>query len=378
MSFFILITLEKDEMKKIFFAVFLSSFLMCSVNAFTSDLNITKTDYYVCDGNVKYPIYNIMQNDNHYYFLNRNENYNFDFRDYQITDLNNTEYNERVRAFTFYESMFMPNHNYEELYHPFVSLMIFRYLSNNDNLYLCDKDLNRISYYSKYEDDYQKIKDIIDGPNLINPIRILPNQDYLLTENNLPFYNYEGPEELHAFIPNSNTILFNAEKGTYEISFRYGINGTLGDLYTDSTNYLLKNGVPFEETFYYTVEVDDPTLYIYNHTDEDVNLSNICFNLTKENFLQTFCTNEDGVASIKVPIGIYNLEILSDINNDYSGNQIAINNIEEKLDINWGEHVTPNNDNNIGFIPSDTLEVSGITIVLLTMLGIGFGIKKTQ
>jgi len=365
-------------MKKIFLVVFLSSFLMCSVNAFTSDLNIIKTDYYVCDGDIKYQVYDINQNDYRYYFLNRNDSYNFDFRDYEQIDFSNTEYSERVRAFTAYENMFMSIPDYEELYNPFVTLMIFRYLSGNDNMYLCDKNLNRISYSSRYEDTYQKIKDIIDGPNFTNPIKILPNHDYILSDNNLPFYNFEGPSELNAFIPSSNQVLINAEKGTYEISFRYGVIGTLGDLYTDNVNYLLKKGIQAEETFYFTIEVDDPTLYIYNHTEENIDLSNICFNLTKENFFQNFCTNEEGIASVSVPVGIYNLEILSDINNDYSGNQIAINNIEETININWGENVVPNDDNSIGFIPSDTLELSGIIITLFAMLGIGFAIKKTQ
>ena len=365
-------------MKKLFLVVLLSSFLMCNANAFTNDLVITKSNYYVCDNSIKYPIYLLKQQTKSYYYLNMSQQYNFDFRDYEEINFNDINVTERVRAFTSFRSLFTLQHDFSDIYESFAQLMIFRYLNNNDELYLCDQDLNRISYGIKYEENYQAIKRIVNGPDYDNPIRMIPNEDNLLIEPNLSRYNFESLNNLNVYRISEDTLVINDNKGLYNIAFRFNPNGSLGELYSDNTNYLLKEGRPANEDFYFTIEIDDPDLFIYNHSTESIDLSSLCFQLKRNNDTYNFCSNSDGIANIRVPKGVYNLVILSDINNDYSNNPIAMNEVKKIIDINWGSDVVPNNDNNIGFIPSDTLELSGIIIALITMLGLGYAIKKTH
>ncbi len=366
-----------ENMKKIFIAVLLSSIFIFNVNALTNDLNIIKSETYICDNGVKYPIFEIRDTEKDYYFLTMDMGHNFDFRDYEEYSFDMAPYSERVRGFTYYKNWFMDLPYYYAYYKPFVSLMIYRYLTGNNDLFLCDNNLNEIILDEKYEENYQKILHMIEGLSFEDYIKILPNQDYDFVDSNMSYYLVEGLDSVNGIRPNDNIVRINADKGLYTLVFHSNYEEDLGSLYSDHYDYILEEGTPVSYEKVVTVEIADPILKIHNSSDENIDFTSLCFNIVGKDGVHHFCSNEEGEAIVSAPVGIYHLEILSDINNNYSGNQVALKSISQDIYIRWGENETPVDDNSVGFIPSDTLELSGLLVLIISTIGIGYAIKKT-
>ena len=367
-----------ENMKKIIIAVLLSSLFIFNVNAFTNDLSIYKSEIYICDNGVKYPVFEIADTEKNYYFLTMDMGHNFDFRDYEEYSFDMAPYSERARDFTYYKDWFIDLPYYYQYYNPFVSLMIYRYLTGNNDLYLCDNNLNGINLDERYEENYQKILHMIEGLSFADYIRILPNQDYDFIDSNMSYYVVDNLDYVNGTRPDDNIVRINVDKGIYYLVFHSNYDEDLGSLYTDHYDYILEEGTPVYYEKMVTIEVTDPTLKIHNNSSENIDFTSLCFKLIgKDNAVYHFCSNEEGEAIVSAPVGIYHLEILSDINNNYSGNKIALKDISQDIYISWGENETPINDNGVGFIPSDTLELSGLIILFITSIGIGYAIKKT-
>lgn len=365
-------------MKKILFVVFLCSFLVFNVEALSDDLTINKYHYYVCDNdNILYPLYNIIKEDKHYYFLDQNLNYNFDFRNYEEINFASSPYHDKVRDFTSFRYLFNDLNGFNDYYEPFVSLMIYRFLSGNDNLFLCSETKDIINLDTIYDDNYHLIKDLINGPIFGTNIRMVPNKDQDLIDPHLTYYEITGLDNFNAQMIDDETIRINEDKGTYELHFIRSDYNAEGLLYTDNSHYLLQEGGYSYSDFLVTITIDDPLLIINNYSEEITDFTSLCFTLKNETSEYNFCADEDGIARIQVPTGVYEL-VLPDIglNNNYVKNNIALWDVERVVNIEWGEDIIANLDDTIEFIPSNTLELAGIITVIIVSIGCIILVKK--
>lgn len=372
MSFFLLkIKSHGKELMKKFLIVLISLSFVCSVNAFQNDLTVT-FDGYLCSNEEIYPVYNIHDFDTNYYFLKPSNLYNFDIRDYSEIPFDDTTFDESIKMYTSYNYLFN-NLMYSNL---FINKMLWEH-TIGDEFYICDKNKNALEYDSLFDSNYTYINELIEGLPFPNVINVVYGQTLTLKNKHITDYGIGGLNQFNFYRSAYDTYVLEAEKGNYELFFELNSNSSNGKIYYDNNNYLLESGGFMDRKQIIQINVDDPTLIINNQSNENINYENICFSISNNKNSFDICSDENGIAKIKIPMGIYHLTINSDIKNDYNDDYITLKEFEQEITINWGEDVIKKEQQEIiEIIPSNTFELKGIIILSFILIGAIIVCKK--